>query len=178
MSDHVLRAYLLDGQGGASALPVDHISKADRADGLVWIHIDGNDPAAVRSLEDEISSLDPFIIDALLDEESRPRMTQIGHGALLVLRGVNLNENEDPEDMVSICLWVEEKKIIMVSRTRIRAAGDIEARLWRATGPAIRGNFSVFYASACLPEWSQSLRLLMIGPMISRNRCLRRTSRT
>ncbi|SFO29324.1 zinc transporter [Cohaesibacter marisflavi] len=141
MSDHVLRAYLLDGQGGASALPSDHISKADRADGLVWIHLDGNDTAATRCLEDEISSLDPFIIGALLDEESRPRMTQIGHGALLVLRGVNLNENEDPEDMVSICLWVEETRIVMVSRTRIRAAGDIEARLLAGGGPRDTGHF-------------------------------------
>ena len=141
MTGPILRAYLLDGQGSGTALSLDHIAKADRAKGLVWIHLDGNDPEVSHCLEDEISSLDPFIIGALLEEESRPRMTQIGNGALLVLRGVNLNENEDPEDMVSICLWVEEARVIMVSRTRIRAAGDIEERLLAGAGPRDTGHF-------------------------------------
>nr|WP_321456758.1 zinc transporter ZntB [uncultured Cohaesibacter sp.] len=141
MSNHVLRAFLLDGQGGGTPLPADHISKADRAEGLVWIHLDGNDPETMSCLENEISSLDPFIISALLDEESRPRMTQIGNGALVVLRGVNLNENEAPEDMVSICLWLEATRIVLVSRTRIRAAGDIDERLLAGTGPRDTGHF-------------------------------------
>nr|WP_319388856.1 zinc transporter ZntB [uncultured Cohaesibacter sp.] len=141
MTDHLLRAYLLDGQGGATALPADRISKEARAEGLVWFHLDGNHAGARHCLESEIDALDPFTIDALLDEESRPRMTQIGGGAVLVLRGVNLNENEDPEDMVSICLWVEKDRIILVSRSRIRAAGDIEDRLLSGSGPKDTGHF-------------------------------------
>ncbi|WP_319413967.1 zinc transporter ZntB [uncultured Cohaesibacter sp.] len=141
MTAQLLRAYMLDGQGGGKALPADHVSKADREEGLVWLHLDGNDPDTARFLEQEVASLDPFIIEALLEEGSRPRMTQIGNGALLVLRGVNLNEDEDPEDMVSICLWVEASRIIMVSRARIRTAGDIESRLLAGNGPRNTGHF-------------------------------------
>ena len=41
-------------------------------------------------LEKEIAYLDPFIIDALLADETRPRITPINDGIFMNLRGVNL----------------------------------------------------------------------------------------
>ncbi len=151
---------MLDGQGGGTVLSAEKISRADRLEGLVWIHLDGNDADSRHCLESEFEALDPFIIDALLDDVSRPRMTQIGDGALLVLRGVNLNENEDPEDMVSISLWVERSRIIMVSRKRIRAAADIEAKLLAGTGPRNTGHFVTMLCERLFARMEPILRSL------------------
>ena len=133
---HVLRAYTLDGRGGGVALSPEAILPADRSEGgIVWLHLDGNHPDTRPWLESEIDALDPFIVDALMAEENRPRLTQIGDGVLLILRGVNLNENEEPEDMVSICVWADKSRVIFVSQDRIRASGDIQEQLREGRGP-------------------------------------------
>ena len=46
--------------------------------------------------------MDSIITDALLADETRPRIVEFESGFLLVLRGVNLNEHAKPEDMISI----------------------------------------------------------------------------
>lgn len=160
MSGHILRAYELDGAGGGQLLPLDRIAVADRAESAVWLHLDGNHPDARRCLETEISTLDPFVVDALLAQETRPRLTQIGDGVILVLRGVNLNEDEEPEDMVSISIWADRDRVIFVSRSRIRAAGDLEELLRNGKGPKDVGQFVTMLCSRLFERMEPILGVL------------------
>jgi zinc transporter len=57
------------------------------------------------------------------------------------LRGVNLNENEAPEDMVSLRLWVDEYRIISLRRRRLRAVVDIRESLEGGFGPQNSADF-------------------------------------
>ncbi|TNE34515.1 MAG: zinc transporter ZntB, partial [Alphaproteobacteria bacterium] len=82
-----------------------------------------------------------FIVSALTAEETRPRISEIGEGALVILRGVNLNENADPEDMVSIRIWIDAHRIISVQRRRLKAVYDIAERISEGRGPANAGEF-------------------------------------
>jgi zinc transporter len=147
MNDHILLAYGFDGKGGGKALSGEDISKEIKAKNLAWVHMDANHPLTKTWLEQETSYLDPLIIDALLAEETRPRMTQINDGVLLILRGVNLNENADPEDMVSIRLWVDKHRIISVRKRKLKAVWDIEERLKNGMGPKDAGQFVCMLAS-------------------------------
>ncbi|MGR3571134.1 zinc transporter ZntB, partial [Brevirhabdus sp.] len=74
-------------------------------------------------------------------EETRPRTTPIADGALMILRGVNLNEGAEPEDMVSIRLWVDAHRIISLQKRQLRAVLDIADRLEGGTGPQSSGEF-------------------------------------
>ena len=139
--EHILRAYGFDGQGLGKKLIGDEIGRELKDDRLAWVHLDANHPDTHDWLENEISYLDPFIIEALLAEETRPRMTQINDGVLLILRGVNLNENADPEDMVSIRLYVDSHRIVSVRRRRLKAIWDIADRLDEGRGPKNSGEF-------------------------------------
>jgi zinc transporter len=66
------------------------------------VHLDLNSSHTQAWLRKEISYLDPCIINALIAEETRPRLTEIGDGLLVILRGVDLNEYADPEDMILV----------------------------------------------------------------------------
>lgn len=141
MEDAILFAYGFDGNGGATPLEGDAISQTIKADAIAWVHLDATHPQARTWLEKEVAYLDPFITEALLAEETSPRLTEIDGGALLFLRGVNLNENSAPEDMVSIRLWVDAHRIISVRVRRLKAVRDIEAQLLEGRGPKDAGEF-------------------------------------
>lgn len=139
--DHILFAYGFDGKGGGEALAGEAISQQIKADRLAWVHLDANHPQARLWLEEELSYLDPMIIEALLVDETRPRMLQIDDGVLLILRGVNLNENADPEDMVSVRLWVDAHRIISLRKRNLKAISDIEYKIKAGKGPQNAGQF-------------------------------------
>ncbi len=141
MNEHILLAYDFDGKGGGQPLTGDEVSKHIKDDKLAWAHLDSNHPDTKIWLEKEISYLDPFIVEALIADETRPRMTQIDEGVLLILRGVNLNKDSRPEDMVSIRLWVDEHRIISVTKRKLNAVLDIESKLKSFKGPNDAGDF-------------------------------------
>lgn len=141
MTEHILFSYAFDGKGGGTPLYGDAICQRLKDDALAWVHLDANHPNTRNWLEDNIAYLDPFIIEALLDDATRPRLTQIGDGALIFLRGVNLNENADPEDMVTIRLWIDAHRIISMRRRKLKAAVDIKEKLKKNKGPKDAGEF-------------------------------------
>lgn len=141
MSKDIIFSYGFDGKGGGQALTGAGISIQLQDDKLSWAHLDANQSGTKAWLEKELVYLDRFIIEALLAEETRPRMTQFEDGILLILRGVNLNENADPEDMVSIRLWIDKHRIISVRRRKLKAVLDIEAKIKTGKGPKDAGEF-------------------------------------
>ena len=137
----ILHAYEILGDGAGKALTGDAISKTAESTKLAWVHLDVNNPAARGWLEKEVSYLDKIILDALLAEETRPRIMEFETGILSILRGVNLNENAEPEDMVSIRLWIDEHRIITARRRKLKAVQDIRQMLEEGRGPKDSGDF-------------------------------------
>ena len=139
MSNHALLAYQFDGHGGCRSLLEEPLNQLPDDGPLIWLHMDVNEPETRTWLEGPAAKLDPFIIEALLEEETRPRMIQLQDGVMLILRGVNLNEDADPEDMVSIRLWVEKHRVISVRRRRLKAVSDMEQSIKAGKGPKDAG---------------------------------------
>lgn len=145
--DQVLLSYAFDGKGGGRKIAGEEIAQQLKDDQLAWVHLEANHPDTRSWLEKELSYLDPFVTEALLAEETRPRMTQIGDGVLLILRGVNLNENASPEDMVSIRLYADNHRIISVRKRRLKAVWDLAERIDEGRGPKNCGDFIAQLAS-------------------------------
>ena len=143
----IIHACTIDGNGEGKPLQGDDISKIIKDNALGWVHLDANDPASRTWLERELTYLDHIIIDALLAEETRPRILQFEKGALLILRGVNLNENAQAEDMISIRLWIDQHRIISVRRRPLKAVQDIKKRLTDGKGPKNAGDFITMLAT-------------------------------
>ncbi|MDJ0751580.1 MAG: zinc transporter ZntB [Woeseiaceae bacterium] len=129
---------VLDGRGGASEIAIPSEWTGDQ--GTLWIHLDVNDDGSREWLE-SASGLDPTIVDTLLADETRPRSFATESGLLVVLRGVNTNPGSDPEDMVSIRLWIEGNRIISTRRRKLLSVADLRESLGRGTGPTSSGQF-------------------------------------
>ena len=108
---HFLHIAELDGVGGMKELSQEELPKSVPTEGSLWVHLD----RGMESAQSWLSSLSGFpssVVEALFAEETRPRVEHIGNGLLLTLRGVNLNPNSSPADMVSLRIWVTPHFII------------------------------------------------------------------
>jgi len=132
--DGLIFATILDGKGGASPLDWAGVDEYWCEEALVWIHLDSNHKRAAQWLH-ESSGLDTATCNALVSPETRPRSHVVGDGLLVNLRGVNLNPGSDPEDMVSLRMWIEESRVITLHRERLLAVEDVKGALSNGRGP-------------------------------------------
>ncbi|TNF15541.1 MAG: zinc transporter ZntB [Rhodobacteraceae bacterium] len=119
------------------------IVAALRDERLAWAHLDGTHPQAQRWIREELDYLDPQAVEALLDVDTRPRMSVVGEGILVILRAINFNEGEDPEDMVSLRMYLDRERILTISRKRVRAIERMNQILHDGGGPSDPGTFLV-----------------------------------
>ncbi|KGI78105.1 zinc transporter ZntB [Oleiagrimonas soli] len=147
----LIYAGILDGKGGARRVGWSDVTEWRETDGPLWVHLDHSQPAARRWVLEQ-SGIDEFAAQALLSEETRPRATNIGDATLVFLRGVNLNPGSQPEDMVSIRIWIEKHRIITLRRRTLLSVTDVLQSFDTHNGPKS--------ASSCLAR--------VIGRMIAR----------
>lgn len=136
----LLFAFVLDGNGGGRSLDLKGITKWSQESGTLWVHLDYTGDAATEWLFHE-SGIDPIIAESLTTEETRPRSLLHKGGMLLILRGVNLNPGAEPEDMISIRLWIDANRIVTLRHRRVMAIDDLRQAVEAGTGPAGPGDF-------------------------------------
>ncbi|MDH3429466.1 MAG: zinc transporter ZntB [Gammaproteobacteria bacterium] len=135
-------AYELDGQGGGRSMAWQDIDTSSSPGRTRWIHLDFRAPHACEWIRKD-SGIDSFVADALLDDDSRPRVVEHGDGLLIILRGVNTNPGAEPEDMVSIRIWLEEGRIISTRRRRLLSIQAIRDDIAAGVGPRSSADFVV-----------------------------------
>jgi zinc transporter len=141
MHDPLLFAVAFDGQGGAQELAADATVRTLRSEQLAWAHLDANHAHTATWLRQAVPYLDNLAIEALLADETRPRFDEIDQGALVILRGVNLNDDAAPEDMISVRLWVDQARIISLQKRNLKAVQDILQKLQDGKGALDSGAF-------------------------------------
>ena len=148
MSDDngLIWAYLLDGRGGGRQVGWDEVRSWRPGSAPLWVHLDRSHPESGRWLREQ-SGLDALICEALLAEETRPRSVPAGDGLLVILRGVNLHPEADPEDMVSIRIWIETERLVTLRARHVMAAQDVRESLMKNHGPADAADLLVRLAS-------------------------------
>jgi zinc transporter len=133
-------ACAFDGNGGSERLGQSDLERLLHVGGMPgfgWIHLRLDGPSTASWLER--SDLDRFVIDALTAADTRPRCTVHGDGVVLILRGVNLNPGAEPEDMVSIRLWIESSRVVSVWLRPLLAVRDLFEAIERGHAPATPG---------------------------------------
>lgn len=142
MPNHIAFAYPLTGSERGRLLEDDDaIAHALHAEAPAWLHLRADHPEADPWIDRHLSYLDPAIRDALTDMETRPRALRIGGGLLVILRGINLNHGEDPEDMVSLRLYIDPARIVSLSRRRLGSIDALSEAVGSGQGPTNSGTF-------------------------------------
>jgi zinc transporter len=136
--DGLPHALLLDGRGGARSLDPEGLAAWQPEHGALWVHADLTHETG-RAWIAQQSGLDPLAVDALLDEDTRPRERALDDALLFFLRGVNLNPGQDPEDMVSIRLWMDGRRIVSARHRVLLSVRDVVDRLAAGKGPVTAG---------------------------------------
>ncbi|ART63935.1 zinc transporter ZntB [Kushneria marisflavi] len=122
-------AYRLDGEGSGTPLDNEELSRVWQHDEApLWMHLDFTHKDVDHFLG-TIAELDEDIIEALTEEDTRPRVAMFKAGRITTLRGVNLNPGADPDDMISLRVWLTENRLITVRRRPLQSITRVRAYL-------------------------------------------------
>ena len=92
-------------------------------DGFCWYATRRDSEGARSALEG--LGLDELTLEALFAEETRPRFAVHDEGIILILRGVNLHPGAEPEDMISVRIWADRRKVVCVWLRSLKAMEDL-----------------------------------------------------
>lgn len=112
--------------------PIEQLTATDAP--WRWLHLDHNRPATGQWLRGQ-QDLPEDVADAMLASHTRPRCARWQGGLLFIGRGVNLNDDAVPEDMVSVRAWLRADRLVTVVLRRVRAAEDVASALESARQP-------------------------------------------
>lgn len=132
-----LAAFDIDASGVAT--PVSGPLDARPETGWRWLHFD----LSTDGLETWLATqLPPLVVAALLAAETRPRCDVLEDGLLLFMRGVNLNPDAMPEDMVSLRMWITTDRVITLRKRRLMAVEALRLAAADGTAPRTPGLFA------------------------------------
>ena len=158
----VLFSYELDNDRSTRALFGMEISQLLEDERLAWVHLDLTAADVHEWLKTNVSYLGESLISALLADETRPRISNHGNGMLLILRGVNSNENSDPEDMVSTRLWIDEHRIISIQKRNLSAIDDVVKDIQQGHGPGNSAEFLVMLTQKLMKTTASEVEIRTI----------------
>jgi zinc transporter len=90
------------------------VKKIELLDNTTWTHSTGTALESLTPLFAEYE-VPESIQEKLVADKTQPRIITTKSGVFLNLRAINTNENQDPDDMVSIRFWLTQKGLLSVS---------------------------------------------------------------
>ena len=129
-----IHGIVLDNNGGMNSLSWEDscIRWAKNED--IWLHCDYTEQEIHQWLRDN-TELNEIVLDSLFNEDSRPSVLSRNNNLLAVFRGINLNPNADPEDMVSLRVWTDGKRMLSTRKRILLSTQDMLQDLMEGNGP-------------------------------------------
>ncbi|MCC4834322.1 zinc transporter ZntB [Shewanella sp. 1_MG-2023] len=118
---------LLSGPNAGQSITPSELNQWQPEDGLLWVHLRYSDEEAKQWVID--AQLPQTETDTLLAEHTRPRSLSSQDGVLMVLRGINLNPNSSPEDMVSMRIFAQQHRIVSTCERQLQSVKDIAEQI-------------------------------------------------
>jgi zinc transporter len=157
----LLHALVLDGQGGARRIAYADIPSLELTEAeSLWLHWDRGQAQAQSWLRGR-SGLSEFVCDVLLEENTRPRLLALPADELLLfLRGVNLNPDAEPEDMVSLRVFADARRVISLRLRPLRSTETVLQQLEAGAGPRTSSEILLSLADALTDRVDDLVALL------------------
>lgn len=124
----------LTGNGTGTPPPFNFTPSSAATEQPTWLHGDYQNKKIQEWIAEKLQ-LPALVSEALMDENPKPRCLATDQGILIVLRGVNLNPQSNPEDMVALRIWIQEGLIITLRHRRVMAAQELYRKLDTGEGP-------------------------------------------
>ncbi|NVJ65319.1 MAG: zinc transporter ZntB [Gammaproteobacteria bacterium] len=118
---------LLDGEGG--------IAKDGSGTDPSWTHLNFESSQGIEWIKKQ-ANISDHSMELLLSGDTRPRCLIDDDGSInLCLRGINLNPNSSPEDMISLRLWLKGNTFISCNRRESQSINRLYDKLNKRQGP-------------------------------------------
>ena len=129
--------------GEVHMLDWSEINRWNPSDGFLWIHMERDNETAQQWLLQH-SGLPTLVADALVAEESRPRVEDVGDALLVVLRGVNRNPDsatDDTDQLVPLHMWIDADRCITLRNHdhNLEALHNLRLSILSGKGPRNAG---------------------------------------
>ena len=149
---------VLDGEGGAREIGWDEAQDWQPATPreVLWLHLCRNRPGVQAWLEDQLAVPEPTA-ELLTSDQTRPRAFRDGETLVGTLRGINFNPGAQPEDMISMQLWCDGRRLITLRRHPLQTPREVMAMLDRGSGPTDGGATITLLAELMIARMSQSI---------------------
>lgn len=138
-------ACVLDGHGGARDVDWAGIAAWKPEQGILWVHLDVEKDDSRAWITGE-SDMGELIAEAITADETRPRSVAMKDGLLMILRGITHVPGPEPNEMVSLRMWMNGARVITARRWRLSAVDEVHAALQKNTGPRTSAEFLVTIA--------------------------------
>ena len=149
---------VLDGQGGARAIDWEEAQGWKPADPseVLWLHLCRTREGVQDWLEDEFGIPEPTA-ELLTSDQTRPRAFRDGETLVATLRGINFNPGAEPEDMISMQLWCDGRRLVTLRRHPMQTPREVVAMLDKNDGPGDAGATINLLAELLIARMSQSI---------------------
>jgi zinc transporter len=132
--DALAHAHILDGRGGAKVVDWKEIAAWTPEQGVLWVHLDIENPESRTWIESE-PGLGEMIAEALTEAETRPRSVAMKDGLLVILRGITHIPGPEPNQLVSLRMWLNEARVITGRRWQLTSVDSVCRLLDYNDGP-------------------------------------------
>lgn len=157
-TDPLIFARVLDGKGGAHDIDRKAVDDWEpQAPGeVLWVHLRRHaqevHPWLVKVLE-----MPEATADLLVSDSTRPRALREGNALVATLRGINFNPSAQPEDMISLQLWCDGRRLITLRKLPMQTPRDIMSQLDEGNGPTDAGSAIVEIVERLVVRMNQSM---------------------
>ncbi|MGR5177191.1 zinc transporter ZntB [Vibrio parahaemolyticus] len=155
----LIHAVQLDGEGGCQPCYGEIVQHWNAAETSLWLHFDYSAADTSEWLLKH-SGLNDLAQQGLTSESSRPHILKRGNNLLAIFRAINLNPNSDPEDMVSLRIWTDGKRIISTRRRPLISTTELLERLESGEGPKTTSQLLIEWLELITEKQEHSINIL------------------
>ena len=154
----LLFARVLDGKGGGAAIDWADIQRwSPSGEGeVLWMHLCRNRAGVYEWLQSHVGIPEPTA-ELLTSDATRPRAFREGSALVATLRGINFNPGAEPEDMISMQVWSDGKRLITLRRSPLQTPRDVLAKIDRGRGAPDAGAIVTQLTEAMVARMNQSI---------------------
>lgn len=158
LTSPLLFGRVLDGQGGGRAIEWDAARDWQPQAGgeMLWLHLCRNQPGVEDWLEHGLGIPEPTV-ELLVSDSTRPRAFREGNTLVATLRGINFNAGAEPEDMISMQLWCDGRRLLTLRKDPLQTPRDVLHQIDSGIGPPDAGATITLLAEFMIGRMNQSI---------------------
>ncbi len=123
---------------------------------IMWVHLCRNRPGVIEWLE-QLDIPEPTV-ELLTSDSTRPRAFRDGDTLVATMRGINFNPGAEPEDMISMQMWCDGKRLITLRRFPLQTPRHVLRMIDREeVGPSDAGALITELAEAMITRMSSAI---------------------